>query len=138
VSDFNGRIHEITHAIERNPDDVGEVRFTIRKVLRAERMDGWQEGYSDGHEDYYAKYEQERSNAERAVQLIWHGTDAHGEGQSGRWMMPREHIAPVVEDRFELGWRGLTVTLDGVEVAGIGPHPEKPGEYLWWEGEEGR
>ena len=53
MSDFNGHIREIVRAFEMHRDDIGEVRFVVRRVLRDERMDGWKDGYSDGGEDNY-------------------------------------------------------------------------------------
>jgi len=135
VSDFNGRVGEIARALEQNPDDPGEVRYTIRKVLRVERADGWKEGYSDGQEDRYATTAHRAEKATAPVQYAWSGTDHRGEDRQGAWQMIPAHLAAVVEDRFETGWRALRVAVNGAEVAGIGPHPEKPGEYLWWEGD---
>jgi hypothetical protein len=134
MTDFNGRVGEIAYAFERSPGDPGELRYVIRKVLRAERMDGWQEGYSDGQEDKYATYAARRDREAAPLQLAWRGTDRRGEEWSGSWQMPRSHVAAVVEDRFETHWRKLSVTLDGSEIAAIEPHPDKPGEYLWWDG----
>jgi hypothetical protein len=135
MSDFNGRVREITRTLEQNPDDPGEVRFVIRKVLRAERMDGWQEGYSDGQEDRFATTAHQREKAATALQYSWRGTDRRGADSEGAWQMSPRHLAAVVEDRFETGWRALRVTQDGTEVAGISPHPEKPGETHWWTGD---
>ena len=62
MSDFNGRIGEITDAFERSPHDVAGALLTIRRVLQAERADGWLGGYSDGSSDQRA---QARADRER-------------------------------------------------------------------------
>ena len=38
---------------ETSNGDLSEIRYVVRRVLRAERKDGWHEGYSDGREDQY-------------------------------------------------------------------------------------
>ena len=135
MSDFNGRVSEIFRAMQKHPDDPGEVRYVIRKVLRAEYLDGWNEGYSDGQEDRCATAEHRREKAETAAQYAWAGTDPRGEVRGGGWQMTPGDLAAVVEDRFGTGWRELHVTLDGNEVAGIGPHPEFDDELRWWTGD---
>jgi hypothetical protein len=133
MTDYNGRIHQIVRAFQQNPGDMAEIRFIIRKVLQDERKDGWQEGYSDGQEDTFAGY---AAKAEAVpAQYAWTGTDSRGENRSGSWQMAPVHLEAVIEDRYETGWRALSVTTGGQEVAAIEPRPDKPGEQLWWAGE---
>jgi hypothetical protein len=54
VSDFNGRIQEIISAFEKYPVGDLNTRMIVRKVLAAERADGFQQGYSEGIGDAFA------------------------------------------------------------------------------------
>jgi hypothetical protein len=132
MSDFNGRIGAILRATRKDKDDPGEARYAIREILRAENADGWKTGYSDGCDDRAATEAHKLKAAVTAAEYAWGGKDGRGEDSAGGWRLTEAEVAAVVEDRFETGWRSLVVTLDGEEVAGIGPHPEKPGEVQWW------
>lgn len=65
MSDFNGRIGGILHAVEKSDGDQGELSYYIRNVLRKERADGWGEGHSDGHEDCCLTYRPKLEAAEK-------------------------------------------------------------------------
>lgn len=132
MSDFNGRIQEIVSAFTRKPLDIIGARLTIRDVMRKERHEGWRDGYSDGREDYAAAAELKREAAAADLDLRWAGEDVRGERSSGGWRVPASHIAALVEDRFETHWRFLQVIEGSREIAGIRPHPDKPGELQWF------
>ena len=135
MSDFNGRIGAIERAARKGTTP-SSFRYVIRETLRAEHADGWKEGHADGLDDAWQDIRAEReaaAAAERPAQYAWEGTNSRGEEHRGAWQMLPAHVAAVVEDRFETGWRSLAVTQDGEEsVAGIRQHPGKPGELQWW------
>jgi hypothetical protein len=63
MSDFNGRIQEIVSAFEKYPAGDINTRMIVRRVLAAERADGFKEGYSEGMGDAFAA---QRSDENRA------------------------------------------------------------------------
>jgi hypothetical protein len=129
VSDFNGRIGAILRAAAKEPT---EARMLIRQILRDEHRDGWQEGHSDGMEDAYQGSKAKRAAEEAVREYEWTGTDKRGENSRGGFRFSPQSVAAIVRDRHEQGWRQLTVTLDGHEVAGICGDEENPGEANWW------
>lgn len=77
MSDFNGRIGAIVRAFEKNAPGGTETRFKIREILRAERLEGWQEGYSDGLDDQHYGNKAEREAAEAATRFGELDADGH-------------------------------------------------------------
>jgi hypothetical protein len=77
MSDFNGRIGAIVRAFEKYGAGDTNVRMTIRETLRAERCDGWQEGYSDGLHDEYQGTKAEREAADKATRFGELDEDGH-------------------------------------------------------------
>jgi hypothetical protein len=71
----------------------------------------------------------------------WRGVTRDGASQFGRFTTDPALLAGVVEDRFNKGWRHLTVCsgdgplppsfADQCRVAEIGPHPAT-GQRTWW------
>lgn len=132
MSDFNGRIQDVVSAFTRKPLDIIGARMAIRDVMRAERHEGWREGYGDGREDYAAAVELKREAGRARLDLTWLGETPRGEKQTGHWQVQAAHLPSLVEDRFETGWRMLQVIEGSREIAGIHAHPDKPGELQWF------
>ena len=63
MSDFNGRIQEIVSAFEKYPAGDLNTRMIVRRVLAAERADGFKEGYSEGIGDACAAQHSEEQRA---------------------------------------------------------------------------
>jgi hypothetical protein len=77
VADYNGRIGAIVRAFEKNPPGSTEIRFRIRETLRAEHLEGWREGYSDGLDDQYQGNKAEQEAAASATRFGDLDEDGH-------------------------------------------------------------
>jgi hypothetical protein len=72
------------------------------------------------------------------AEFRWRGVSRDGRASVGGMAIDPAHLPAVVEDRFKTGWRELTVTRDGIEVAGIWLNPSNLGRRDWWAEGDGR
>ena len=61
-----------------------------------------------------------------ASMLAFRGVDRHGHGHVGR---TTDAPAPFAEERFQAGWRSLTILRGAEEVGGIA---SVAGRRTWW------
>jgi len=65
MGDFNGRIEEIVRAFEKYPAGDINTRMIVRRVLAEERIEGFEQGYSEGTHDQCRARQSEQERAER-------------------------------------------------------------------------
>jgi hypothetical protein len=85
VADFNGRIGAIVQTFQENePGNLGS-RAAVRRVLAAERKEGWDEGYREGAWDAGEAYRLEREREGGTIGPPLEQDGHHPEGDYDLW-----------------------------------------------------